>query len=80
MRRDSASFAWGIRWETVERPGGAPLFQSSVPELFQTRRQARWRQRWLAAAEPLRSNPNGGLDRRRVRYIVFARPDDGRAR
>ncbi|HEY8259342.1 MAG TPA: hypothetical protein VIG08_16915 [Gemmatimonadales bacterium] len=75
MRRESGSFTWGIRWETVERLSGVPLYGARLPDTFQTRRQARWRQRWLAAQQPLQPNPRGGMDRRRVRYLMFARPD-----
>jgi hypothetical protein len=78
MSRPSDSFTWGIRWETVECPSGRPLYGATMPDAYHTRREARWRQRWLATSHPWLANPQGGVERRPVRYILFARRLEGR--
>ena len=36
MSRVSDSLAWGIRWETVERLDGTPLYGALMPETYTT--------------------------------------------
>ncbi|HEY8259462.1 MAG TPA: hypothetical protein VIG08_17520 [Gemmatimonadales bacterium] len=74
MRGISGMLAWGVRWETVDRADGVPVYGMLLPEAYGTRRQARRAQRRMARLHPYQTNPFGAGDRLRVRYVVFARP------
>jgi hypothetical protein len=76
MSRVSESFVWGIRWETVERAAGAPLFGGVMPETYPSLRAARRELRRLARSQPARPNPFRGGVRKPVLYVVFARRED----
>jgi hypothetical protein len=70
-----ASLAWGIRWETVERLDGTPLYGALMPETYKSQRAARLAQRRLEMTRPARSSPFRASEQKRVRYVVFARRD-----
>jgi hypothetical protein len=76
MSRVSESFVWGIRWETVERPGGTPLYGGLMPEAYPACAPPDANQRRQARAQPARPNPFRGGLRKPVRYVVFARRED----
>jgi hypothetical protein len=76
MSRVSESFVWGIRWETLERPDGTPLYGGVMPETYPTLRAARRDQRRLARTQPARPNPFRGGVRKPVQYVVFVRRED----
>lgn len=52
MSRVSGSLRWGIRWETIARKDGMPIFGGMIPQPFATRPQARRNQRRLERTFP----------------------------
>jgi hypothetical protein len=79
MSRVSDSLHWGIRWETIERVDGTPLYGALMPETYPSLRAARRAERRLQRTRPVRSTPFRASELRPVRYIVFARRE-GEAR
>lgn len=77
MNRGSDSFTWGIRWETIERHAGEPLYGALLPETYPSLGDAQRQLRVLAETQPELPNPAGGAGSLLVRYVVFARhPED----
>lgn len=76
MSSVSESLTWGIRWETVERLDGTPLYGALMPETYRSQRAARLAQQRLEMTRPSRSSPFRASDQKRVRYLVFARRED----
>lgn len=76
MIRVSGSFAWGIRWETIERRSGHPVFGAVLPYRYESRRQATRNARRLSQTHPVRCSPISRTEDQRVRYIVCARRHD----
>ncbi len=64
---------WGIRWETVERLDGTPLYGALMPETYPSLHAARRAERQLQRARPVRSTPFRASELKTVRYVVFAR-------
>jgi hypothetical protein len=73
MSRVSDSLQWGIRWETVERLDGTPLYGALMPETYPSLRAARRAERRLQRTRPVRSTPFRASELKPVRYVVFAR-------
>lgn len=76
MSGKSDSIRWGIRWETVERPDGNPLYGALMPETYLSLRAARRAERRLQMIRPTRSSPFRAGELKPVRYVVFARRED----
>lgn len=79
VNRGSDTFVWGVRWETVDRQGDAPLFRGALPEIYPSLGDAQQAQQRLDREEPLRADPEVGGEPRRVRYEVYARQPDAPA-
>jgi hypothetical protein len=65
-----------IRWDTVERLDGTPLYGALMPETYASQRSVRLAQRRLEMTRPSRSSPFRASEQKRVRYFVFARRED----
>jgi hypothetical protein len=76
MKRGSDSFLWGIRWETIQRRGNAPLFGALLPGSYATLDDAKREQHRLEREQPMQPNPFAGGEPRPVRYLLFARRPD----
>lgn len=76
MSRVSDSLQWGIRWETVERVDGTPLYGALMPETYASLRAARRAQQRLEMTRPARPSPFRAGKPKPVRYVVFARRED----
>jgi hypothetical protein len=79
MSRVSDSLTWGIRWETVERLDGTPLYGALMPETYPSLRAARRAERRLQRTRPVRSTSFHASELKPVRYVVLARRE-GEAR
>lgn len=73
MDRGSDSFLWGVRWETIEHHGNAPLFGALMPYCYATLDEARHELRRLQQEQPTQINPLLGGEPRDVRYFLIAR-------
>lgn len=76
MSSVSGSVVWGIRWETIERKDGIPVYGGMIEERFETRRRARRALRQLSRTFPVRCNPFNATICHPVRHILFARGPD----
>jgi hypothetical protein len=72
----SGSLRWGIRWETVERLDGTPLYGALMPETYLSLRAARRAEQRLQMIRPARPSPFRAGESKPVRYVVFARRND----
>jgi hypothetical protein len=73
VSRGSDSFVWGIRWQTVGREDHAPITGAELPGIYPSLGEAQRVQRQLEEQQPMQVNPLGGVERRRVHYVIFAR-------
>lgn len=76
MSSVSESLTWCIRWETVERQDGVPLYGALLPDTFETRRGADRERRRLMRTHPRRYSPFQGGTPKEVKYVVFTRRED----
>lgn len=76
MSGPSDSLRWGIRWETVERSDGTPLYGALMPETYFSLRAARRAEHRLQMIRPARPSPFRAGELKPVRYVVFARRED----
>lgn len=72
----SDSLRWGIRWETVERLDGTPLYGALMPETYFSLRAARRAEQRLQLIRPARSSPFRAGVLKPVRYVIFARHEN----